>query len=259
MGESFIRNRVRSRMPRFTYTGNYDLIDDEHGNWRLRLLSSGTLTFKTSSGKLNHGIDIFLVGGGGGGANAVFLTDLAVGSGGGGYTKTHKNISVSKGVDYAVTIGAAGNNGGTTGTDGGQSSIKIGNTTYKAAGGIHAHGNPGSFDSRSIGYGGNGGSGGASVDYYSSASTVNGGTDGNNGSGAASHSSGYGQRNVSGPNGESGTTGEFGDSSAKKYGGGGGANNPYSANSGNGGYVYYDGGWKSGAASSGIVILRNHR
>ena len=36
---------VRSYLPTYTYTGSQQLIDEGNFNWRLRLLTSGTLTF----------------------------------------------------------------------------------------------------------------------------------------------------------------------------------------------------------------------
>ncbi len=50
-------------MPEYTYTGNASLIDDGGGNWRIKLLTSGVLTF-TKLGNAKGGIDLFLVGGG---------------------------------------------------------------------------------------------------------------------------------------------------------------------------------------------------
>ena len=65
MGDAFMLHRVKTRIPKFTYTGNYQFIDDGSGNWRIKFLSSGTLTF-TSLGNARKGIDVFLVGGGAG-------------------------------------------------------------------------------------------------------------------------------------------------------------------------------------------------
>ena len=249
MAEAFIPKRQRTSAPLFAYTGNYEIIDDGHGDWRLRLLSSGTLTFTSINGKLVHGIDVFLVGGGGCGTYVSYLNDWAWSGGGGGYTKTHKNVSVSRDTPYTVVVGAGGTQ--STGYDGGQSSIVIGGTTYKAAGGIHATGSAGDQDSYSWAIGGNGGSGGGGGGY-------GGGTGGVDGANA----SGKGQRTVTGPNGESGTTGEFGDPDAIKYSQGGGAATPYMPNSGNGGHVYKAGYYQNPVEilpSSGIVIIRNHR
>ena len=51
------------RPPEISYTGTYALLDDGDGNWRIRFLTSGTLTFV----KQNATVDVFCVGGGGAG------------------------------------------------------------------------------------------------------------------------------------------------------------------------------------------------
>ena len=50
--------------PKFTYTGTHEYIDDGGGNWRIKFLTSGTLTLKN---KIT--VDVFLVGGGGAGGS----------------------------------------------------------------------------------------------------------------------------------------------------------------------------------------------
>ena len=50
-------------LPNFTYSGTYTLIDDGDKNWRIKFLTSGTLVFTSLSGN----IDVFILGGGGGG------------------------------------------------------------------------------------------------------------------------------------------------------------------------------------------------
>ena len=86
-------------MPEYTYTGNASLIDDGGGNWRIKLLTSGTLTF-TKLGNAKGGVDVFCVGGGASGGGVGF-------GGGGGYTATETK-TVSKGMAYPVVIGAGG-------------------------------------------------------------------------------------------------------------------------------------------------------
>ena len=51
-----------SGLPKFTYTGTYTLLDDGHGNWRIKCKTSGTLTFTDR----DQTLDVFMVGGGGG-------------------------------------------------------------------------------------------------------------------------------------------------------------------------------------------------
>ena len=185
--------------PEFTYTGDYEIVDDSDNpisdfaswknNWKIRFLTSGTLTFTKLNG-WNGQLDVFLVGGGGGGS-------LRAG-GGGGYTKTSKNIRVSVGTRYAITIGA----GGTGANAGGSSS----------AFSITAEGGTGGYKNGRDGYPGNGGSGGANG-ADDSAIGAAGGSDGSNGGSTSRGSGGTGQGT---------TTREFGNSSGKLYAGGGG-------------------------------------
>ena len=58
---------VRSYLPTYTYTGSHQLIDEGNFNWRLKLLTSGTLTFSHLGSAESSGAQVFLVGGGGGG------------------------------------------------------------------------------------------------------------------------------------------------------------------------------------------------
>ena len=219
--------------PQFTYTGDYTLLDDGDKNWRIKLLTSGTLTFEKSPGT----IDVFLVGGGAGGGPSTtninqYVTTKGAG-GGGGRTKTVKNILVEKGEPYTITVGA----GGAISTDGGVSSAFGNSVTVATAGGAWN--------------GGNGGSGGGAGCNNGKSHANAGGTDGNNGADDASDSANY-----KGGTGQGTTTKEFGESNGDLYstgGDGGGAEvKNGSANTGNGGNRASEGG-------SGIVIIRNHR
>ena len=109
---------VRSYLPTYTYTGSHQLIDEGNFNWRLRLLTSGTLTFSLPVGSAGtQGAQAFLVGGGGGGGG------FGAG-GGGGYTKTAAVPTLSVGTGYSVVVGAggaAGNGQGYNGPAGGNS------------------------------------------------------------------------------------------------------------------------------------------
>ena len=223
-----IKANWESVVPKFTYTGTYTLINDTANNWRIKFLTSGTLTFQ-SYGNADNGIDLFLVGGGGNGAR----NSEAIGGagGGGGYTRTIKNISIALDSNYSLVVGAAVQ--------------ETSAFNYRAAPGKTA---PGGYK------GGNGGSGGGIF-------TASAGSDGNNG-GTYSSSSGWiggkGQRSVAGPNGETGTTREFGESSGTLYSKGGGGQSTASgaANTGNGGGGHKTG---SGKGGSGIIIIRNKR
>ena len=102
-------------IPVFTYSGDSQVVDDGNGNWRIKLMSTGTLRF-TDLGNAKDGIDVFLVGGGAGGC-ASAQAGYGGGGGGGGYTKTVSGKAVSKNTDYVITIGGGGGskaNGGIT-------------------------------------------------------------------------------------------------------------------------------------------------
>ena len=200
--------KASTTIPMFTYTGNCEIVDDSDnvlsdtttcgksisstestwtGNWKIRFLTSGTLTFTTLNGASN-GIDVFLVGGGGGSSGRS--------GGGGGYTSTYRAISVTN-ISYYITIG----NGGTPGNSGGQSSAfgKVVNGGQTGTG-------------RNAGSGGSGGgTGGDGGNGWGGA----GGTDGGNGS--------YGAAGLRIPgSGQGNTTREFGEANGKLYAGGGG-------------------------------------
>ena len=230
--------------PEFTYTGDYAIVDDNDnaisdfatwtGNWKIRFLTSGTLTFTNLNGAGN-GIDVFLVGGGGGSGGIIGW--YPQGGGGSGYTKTVKNITLAPNTAYAVAVGA----GGKAGSTGGAS--KFGSVAT-------ANGGSGTSNTN----GGNGGSGGV-------AGGANGGTapgiDGSDGKSGANGTGGKGQGT---------TTREFGETSGTLYAGGGngggGLTTPKSAaNTGNGGTSPAGGAETATgkAGYSGIVIIRNKR
>lgn len=250
-------------IPEFTYTGDYEIVNDadepittSQDNWKIRLLTSGTLTFNTLNGAEN-GIDVFCVGGGGcGGTNYIKNSG---GGGGGGYTKTVKGINVSADAAYDIVVGAGG-----------------GITT--AFGATAENGENATKNSSNATVGGSGGSGG-SGGTTASVDGCNGGSDGADGSSGAAGTGGAGQGT---------TTREFGESEGKLYSGGGGAgaggtagsagtggsggggdggaagdsgNNGANNTGGGGGGA---GGSSSGTSSggsggSGIVIIRNAR
>ena len=235
-------------IPEFTYTGDYEIVNDSdepittsQGNWKIRFLTSGVLTFTALNGA-EGGIDVFLVGAGGGSA----ANDTCGGSGG-GYTKTAKAITVEVGVKYTITVGAGvkGGNGGNT-------------TAFS----VTANGGKGATSST----GANGGSGGGAG--WSGTET---GSAGASNGGSASKGSFY-----NGGTGQGTTTREFADSSGTLYSGGGGGassssttvlkggnggggdtNKNGTANTGGGGGAPRNGSATTGG--SGIVIIRNHR
>lgn len=230
--------------PIFTYTGDFELVNDigetiPQGdktipNWKLRLLTSGTLSFSRLGSAKAAGADVFLVGGGGNGGSS--------GGGAGGYTDTESGVEIPLDTQCTVAVGEA------TGT----SSLAINALTLSALGG-------GSGDGA---YGGNGGSGGgfganqATTDFF-------GGADGGNGYGSdATHGLGQGT-----------TTREFGAADGTLYSGGGGGYRMGTGGAGGGGNAAPyggtgtdgqantggGGGGGNAAGGSGIVILRNHR
>ena len=232
-------------IPEFTYTGDFEIVNDadepittSQDNWKIRFLTSGTLTFKELNGAEN-GIDVFLVGGGGGSKSG--------GGGGGGYTKTNRGVEVQANVPYEISVGSgvtpSSSNGGET-----------------SAFGCVASGGYSATKSKT---GANGGSGGG-------AEGGGGGTEGGDGiSGSSSGIAGKGQISLPGPNGETGTTREFGEEAGKPYAGGGAGWMNESGSEGGGGAYNSNGvkntGGGAGASldntsgGSGIVIIRNAR
>lgn len=184
----------------FTYTGDYTLVDDGDGNWRLKFLSSGTLTPKK-----DLLVDVFLVGGGGAGGGANIATIGAGAGGGGGYTATHKSIVLLNSTPYTIVVGAGGVGvSGANGGNGGASSFD----SYAVLGGY------GGFYSVTAGTnGGNGGSGGGAVAATASVSAGNGGSNGGNGTSVGTSYGG---------NGQGANTLEFGETGAEVYAAGGG-------------------------------------
>ena len=241
---------VRSYLPAYTYTGLHQLIDDGNFNWRLRLLTSGTLTFSHLGSAESRGAQAFLVGGGGGGGFHA--------GGGGGYTKTSM-VNISINTPYTIIVGAGGPHDSDGGRGGTSSALGI------SAEGGHS-GVP--WD-----VGGNGGSGGGDLRGI-------GGSDGGNGGGWDGDTGGNGGM------GQGTTTREFGEASGALYAGGGGGGKadsnppggapggdgggghggwgaaptapaPGTPNTGGGGGGNYDG--PSGAGGCGIVVVRNSR
>lgn len=222
-------------IPEFTYTGDYEIVSDDdqpitvsQGNWKIRFLTSGTLTFTNLNGAEN-GIDVFLVGGGGGGSRA---------AGGGGYTKTLKAVKVSVGTAYLIEIGAGGIAG-------------VGNSKAGGSGGTSnafgasANGGEAKTNGATSFVGANGGSGGGA-----------GSTNGAGGQGGSDGSDGFHRNgtNQDSGTGQGTTTREFGESGGKLYAGGGGGGTITSSNGGAGGDGGGgDGGNTSGGATSGAT------
>ena len=231
---------VQSYLPAYTYSGSAQLIDDGNFNWRLKLLTSGKLTF-SHLGSGASAVDVFLVGGGGGG----WYGPSQGGGGGGGYTAT-SDVALAVGTGYSIVVGAGGNqaNGGDTkamgvtasgGKRGGPAGFCAG-----GSGGGYAGGNGGSDGSD----GGPGGQGqGTTTREFGEASGA-----------LYAGGGGGGKADRNPPGGAPGGDGGGG------HGGWGGAPTAAAAgtpNTGGGGGGNYSG--DPGAGGSGIVIIRNHR
>lgn len=214
-----------SKAPKFTYTGTYNVRKDGV----VELLTSGTIVFLNPAT-----IDLFLVGGGGAGGSAS-RGNGGWGGGGGGYTKTYKNLTITKNTPIAVTVGA----GAVTAKS--YNDVKDGETTAfgdkTAAGGKSAFPNTSNNSNSTVGANGGSGGGGGRYDLNTGGT---GGSDGDDGA----------QGSESGGTGQHTSTREFGEPSGKLYAGGGGGGNftanqtpAYIANGGDGGGG--DGAWCS--------------
>lgn len=180
----------KSKAPKFTYTGNYNVRDDGV----VELLTSGAIVFLEPKV-----IDVFMVGGGSaGGGNTSGGQSIGRGGGAGGYTRTVRRITVNTNTQYTVTVGAGGTNYNVAG---GSSSFG----TFAVLGGEKV------YNSLNGGKGGSGG-GGAII---SSSGYGTGGTDG--GAGENGYPAQY-----TGGEGQGFTTREFGEATGKTYAAGGG-------------------------------------
>lgn len=246
-------------IPEFTYTGDYEIVNDSdepitvsQDNWKIRFLTSGTLTFTNLNGA-DGGIDVFLVGGGGGGGMGAYGAFRGTG-GGGGYTTTKRNVEIAVNTPYKIIVGSGGacaTNSGTDGNDGGNT------TAFSVTANGGKHGNKGGGSAPN---GGNGGSGGGcgGNDNDGNYRTSAGGTDGSDGKDAYRDGSIY----AKGGSGQGTTTREFGETGNTAYSPGGpGASSEYSVSTvqGSGGR---GGGHENGTKTDGkpgIVIIRNAR
>ena len=247
-------------IPEFTYTGDFEIVSDDdrpitvsQDNFKIRFLTSGTLIFTSLNGAEN-GIDVFLVGGGGGTKWSVD-SNVYSGGAGGGYTQTGKAVTVTTNTPYTIDIGA----GGIGAADGGTTSA----FGLSASGGGYPTGSDGA-----VGGSGGGGYVHASASGTSASGAGNGGSDGSDGitAGLGGGAGGAGQGT---------TTREFGEENGKLYAGGGaGASNKGSVSpvggEGGGGDMGSDGATNTGGGAgnaingthnggSGIAIIRNAR
>ena len=243
-------------IPEFTYTGDYKIVNDSdkpitvsQDNWKIRFLTSGTLKFTNLNGA-EGGIDVFLVGGGGGGKPGTAKQYNAVALGGaggaGGGIRTSKGITIQTGTNYAIVVGA----GGSSGKNGGNSSA-FGLTSSGGVSGKGGAGGDGRNTSPRAGSDGGfewgrtsatqySGAGGGGAGYYWFEGDIGTAV----GSGAAGGKPGGGKGGNSHL--RSPTSGSAGSGSNTGNGGGGGGAGGPSETSG-------------GSGCSGIVIIRNKR
>lgn len=256
------------------------------------ITSSGTFTVPEGVTSL----DIFCVGGGGGGCDRIIApydTKSIFGGGGGGYVTTKTAIAVTPGESLSVVIGSGGYQSDNVGVNGGSSQVSRGSTKLASAGGGS---NP--YNTRYDPVGGDGGSGGGAGGGDERGSDSSGrGYAGAGGSNGANGGAGviYGKTDDDetnaqflGGTGNRITTRAFGESSGTLYAGGGGggllrrgvtaSNAPArpaggAGGGGNGGILLYGtsisaaagtantgggggGGTAGGSGGSGVVIFR---
>ena len=241
-------------VPRFTYTGTYEYIDDGNGNWRIKFLTSGVFTPLK-----DMVIEVFLVGAGGGGGRSAKASshptvNVCSSGGGGGFTKTVRSVILTKDTAYEIVVGV----GGAPEVDGGSTSAF--NATVSGG----KKGDSVSGEKKGAA-GGAGGSGGGAANTNPSNSVGTGGSDGSDGSSVSNGAGGIGQGT---------TTREFGEATGDLYSGGGGGltvsmMGTIKAAGGDGGGAKGGesaadntgggGGGNGGYGGSGIVIIRNHK
>ena len=288
-----------ARVPSFTYTGSSQIVDDNDniisnpstyiGNWKIRFLTSGTLTFSNSTG-LGSGIDIFVVGGGGTGARGgeYIMQSRGGGGGGGGAAITVIKFPAATGNSYSIVIGGNQSNSsfGLSGTA--YFTALAGGTpeapSYTSSGGHVAPvgtGGAGRLSGQTSYYGasnvivqtGGAGNGSAGNYEFNGSSGKRYGAGGSPGTGGVAQSSG-GYSSTPGSGGaDGGGKGGAGCSYVNQgrgystyggYDGTAGTANTGSGGGGGGGYCGYSStstgtfGWGA-AGGSGIVIIRNTR
>lgn len=251
---------VYSTLPTYSYNGTASVSyeDSNKINWKMKLLSGGTLIFDR-----DVTVDVFMVGGGGAGGCGWYSSAYSAGGGGSGKSNTQKRISLTAGKQYPIVVGAGGSGmTGDYGSSGGQSSAlgfsADGGTGGHVAGENAAGGTGGAAGG--AGGAGNGRAGGAGCYEFNDTSLTQyaggGGSGGGNGciygaggaGGGGNGGSSYFYIRDHGGNG-SGTAGKTNTGS-----GGGGAGAQQGGNSDGGGVEY-----TGGAGGSGIVIIRNAR
>jgi len=249
----------------FNYNGDYEFSKEENGDWELKFLSSGTMTFNSPTE-----IDIFAVGGGGGGGvNSTCIVGFyhysqygwnggpkcynGGGGGGGGYANTVKNQEVTG--TYTVTIGAGGDAATGQNADAANGKPSSFGNLITANGGnapTCSYNNDGLANVYYCYNGGSGGSGGAGGGYSNNYVVGDGGENGANGEDSSSSGG-------KGGTGDGKSKYAFGESSGVLYGsgGGGGAGMSYqglgNSSAGKGGSGAGNGGYGAKYGANGNV------
>ena len=213
------------------YTGKCEVKDDGNGQWTVKFLSTGSLTFTGSTT-----VEAFLVGGGAGGS--VGSTTYGGSGGGGGKTKKLTAVSITSGTKYNITVGK----GGASNTRG-NNTVAFDNTVN---GGSKGGGGSGTM----TGTAGNGSRGTFYYDYYYGA-----GGGGGYGCGKPEGRMQYGTAGTGGQTGggngasegcgNDGTTPAGGSARANTGAGGGGGAGSWHSKNGPG-----------GVGGDGVVIIR---
>lgn len=266
MNNIYFLNRTAEKFyhPKIEYTGKYEFIDEDFGNWKIRFLESGTLKFIENQPEY---LDVFLVGGGASGCLGGNGTSTPGSGGAGGFTSRGIIKLNSQINEFKIEIGEGGT---AVSAQGGSDGKPTKAFDLIAKGGI-----AGTDNNNFISEGGSGG-GGYKVDNSASGENevgCNGGSNGSNGDGETFVGKG-----------QNFTTREFYESNGKLYAGGGGSASSKpniegglggaggggkGSNSGNTGATAGEpntgggggGGNSAGAQAggSGIVVIRNTR
>lgn len=243
---------MAKKIPKFTYTGNYETSAD-NSYWYIKLKSSGKLTFNQTKN-----IEIGCIGGGGGTISNRNYAHVGGFAGGGGEYIQTGTTTANAGTAYTVTIGAGGagkndwiddiyaGSGGTTsafgisasGGGGGSGWEKPGSGTGAGGKGgmyINNQGSGGSSGRNCLGFGPFGGGGGGGSGAGGAA--LNGGRGGSGGNG--------GRGGINGVNGGDGENGSVNTGGGAGGAGGGWYKDPYKSQPG-----------RAGNGGSGIIIIR---
>ena len=241
----------------FTLTGNYEVINDANGNWRVKIKGASGATYGDASIKFNKAttIDIFAVGGGGGGGT--WVGGVSAGGGGGGaYSQTKLNKAVTA-TTYPIYIGAGGAGGISSSTS---------ETTAIAAKNLGSSGEASTAFTITSNGGVGGGCGSTSTWYYGGTGGSAGGNSGANGTDGVyefNESSSGVRYAAGGGGGDAYYGGNYIGRGLGGAGGGGdgglnyGQGSPGTTNTGSGGGGAHPS--NAGSGGSGIVVIRNHR